>query len=439
MYYKIYGYHHIKKHKNQRHKQQIYKPSRIWSNFKLNLHPTMIYINNNINLLTFIQLYIELFEITATKTKPHSDNNIQCFSENELNSNTNNKIEYNIEIYSLGYKTGNKTGITDTIQYLAPEYLYTFEPQPIIERHKSKKSTKQLSKMISLSLHSNPFNDMKQQNENNNTKVKFVNHKTEPSPTFEDHYSNDIIEDYDHETISNIFLSIDTKHLVTMFNGYFDGYDCGAQLSDNECDINDIKYDIKCNYNGTGGGEHGLKNRIDVNYLPQLWNLSNICSCGVILFILLNCYPPFEKASFHDKWYKEIVKNKFDKFWKLQRASPINAIPIPTNNNNNNNLLETLNVNKMTSISVNNVFVSKIDNYNSYTSPNSPFTPFTPVTPTSPNTMINLYNYNKMNNKNNNENENGFFDDESVLRKGGNHIDIKIIIRINIIFNNKVN
>ena len=69
----------------------------------------------------------------------------------------------------------------------------------------------------------------------------------------------------------------------------------------------------------------------DADYLPELWNLSsNIFSVGVMVFILLNGYPPFENATIKDRWYKEIVKNKFHKFWKLHRASPINAIPIPS-------------------------------------------------------------------------------------------------------------
>ena len=44
-------------------------------------------------------------------------------------------------------------------------------------------------------------------------------------------------------------------------------------------------------------------------------------SVGVILFILLNGYPPFEYAHKNDKWFKPLIKNNYDKFWKAHKKS----------------------------------------------------------------------------------------------------------------------
>jgi len=62
--------------------------------------------------------------------------------------------------------------------------------------------------------------------------------------------------------------------------------------------------------------------------LNQKYDLKcDIFSVGVILFILLAGYPPFEQAARTDKWFKPLSKGKYDKFWRAHQKSQIVKIP----------------------------------------------------------------------------------------------------------------
>eukprot|EP01084_Bolivina_argentea_P087298 157676_1 len=42
----------------------------------------------------------------------------------------------------------------------------------------------------------------------------------------------------------------------------------------------------------------------------------DVFSMGVILFILITGYPPFEQAHYSDRWFRPIAKGDYAKFWK---------------------------------------------------------------------------------------------------------------------------
>lgn len=52
-------------------------------------------------------------------------------------------------------------------------------------------------------------------------------------------------------------------------------------------------------------------------------NLCDLFACGVIMFICMWGYPPFETADANDSWYRPIATKKFHRFWKKHKSIPI--------------------------------------------------------------------------------------------------------------------
>jgi len=75
---------------------------------------------------------------------------------------------------------------------------------------------------------------------------------------------------------------------------------------------------MKTTYVGTKGYQAPelLKNQ-------KYTNACDIFSIGVVLFILLAGYPPFEAAHKTDKWYRPICAGEWAKFWHVHRGAQI--------------------------------------------------------------------------------------------------------------------
>eukprot|EP01083_Nonionella_stella_P183898 665715_1 len=56
----------------------------------------------------------------------------------------------------------------------------------------------------------------------------------------------------------------------------------------------------------------------DVNYKP-----CDIFALGIIFFILLTGYPPFENAVASDRWFRPLIKGNYSKFWSYHKDCAI--------------------------------------------------------------------------------------------------------------------
>ena len=53
----------------------------------------------------------------------------------------------------------------------------------------------------------------------------------------------------------------------------------------------------------------------------------DIFSMGVVLFILITGYPPFEQAHYSDRWFRPLAKGDYNKFWKYHAGCSISNDP----------------------------------------------------------------------------------------------------------------
>eukprot|EP00485_Elphidium_margaritaceum_P004184 CAMPEP_0202691942 /NCGR_PEP_ID=MMETSP1385-20130828/6485_1 /ASSEMBLY_ACC=CAM_ASM_000861 /TAXON_ID=933848 /ORGANISM="Elphidium margaritaceum" /LENGTH=1050 /DNA_ID=CAMNT_0049347407 /DNA_START=23 /DNA_END=3175 /DNA_ORIENTATION=+ len=359
-------------------KSEGYQPSRIWQNYLFNIHPTMIYIHNHVNWSSFVQLFMQCVDINtcdgnASKSFDECDLfELRYFTDHELSFPEQHvNISIDINVCAAGYVGGGGQGSTDNTQYLAPEFFASFDAQRAQKQPESKEQQSSSSSSsrspqkfrTTITSFSPPSASM---SGNNLTKqsnlttgahlASFLNHRTEPLAAIEPKQSvTDQDESMSHEDEA-IIIDADEYHAMEPLDELELDADVDAEDEDEDDDeqahaqltldtlspgfqdvvsvpLKDSKGRYKKKKRRLVRKQQAavLKRRTDIDYLSDFWNLgSNIFSVGVMLFILLNGYGPFETAEYSDRWYKEIVKEKFHRFWKLHRASPINAIPMPS-------------------------------------------------------------------------------------------------------------
>ena len=129
-----------------------------------------------------------------------------------------------------------------------------------------------------------------------------------------------------HGQLKPNYLLIDSKYNIKI-------YGFGLPISKNNININNKKKikglqycfyapELITNNNNNNNSNNNSDNNND-NNSQNISKKCDVFSLGVLLFYMLNGYPPFEIANINDTWYKNIIKNKINSFWKKHKNCKI--------------------------------------------------------------------------------------------------------------------
>lgn len=131
--------------------------SRIWNQFIFNLHPSMIYIDNDPNWCSTVHIFVQFFRIFSHKNnKSAIQQQMVSYTEKEMKN-----LHYMVNICRAGGES-EIIGQSDHQKYTAPELLPEFVENPVSKKKISLRSSAKFRPNIelgkSLSLHCNPNN-----------------------------------------------------------------------------------------------------------------------------------------------------------------------------------------------------------------------------------------------------------------------------------------
>ena len=123
-------------------------------------------------------------------------------------------------------------------------------------------------------------------------------------------------------------LEMQFKHAVQDLNlsdSSDDDENIDINRDDIKSDIEQPKHDDGYNFIDKNNSKIGTRGYIAPEILlKNAYGTScDVFSAGVVLFVLLNGYLPFQSATIDDKWYKYIANHEFDQFWSFHNKCNI--------------------------------------------------------------------------------------------------------------------